>query len=91
VRKHHRTEVDLVWNGQRSDSTCSRTTLWAQPGFYHAEAAALGSEPTDVQFELRPAVAPTITASPTPDPERSGKDKAKGTDKDKDASDTAED
>lgn len=84
LRKHHRTEVQVVWNGQRSDATCSRTTLWAQPGFYHAEAAALGSDPTDVQFELRQPVPATITPSPTPDPDRKGNGRT-------DASDTAVD
>ena len=40
----------------RTPSAPTRTaptrTDWALPGFYHVEAAALGGEPTDVQFEL---------------------------------------
>lgn len=66
VRKDHNAKVDVTWNGQRSDGDCSRTTPWAQPGYYHAEAAALGSNPLDVQFELTSPPRPTITATPTP-------------------------
>lgn len=67
VRKDHVTKVGVTWSGQRSDDECTRTTLWAQPGFYHAEAAALGAEPQDQQFELLLAPRPTITAEPKPD------------------------
>jgi hypothetical protein len=58
--------AELQWRGQRSDSGCTRTTPWALAGWYHAQAAAFGAEPTDVQFELLPAVAPTITPKPEP-------------------------
>ncbi len=68
VRKDHVSRIYVVWRGQRSDATCSDTTPWAQPGFYHVAAAALGAEPTDVQFELHKPQARTITPSPTPDP-----------------------
>lgn len=57
-------EAQMIWNGQRSDDDCSRQAGWALPGYYYAEAAALGSEPTDVQFRLLPAVRPTITPKP---------------------------
>jgi hypothetical protein len=67
VRKDHVHKVRLGWNAQRSVGSCSRSTPWAQPGYYHAEAAALGSpHPLDVQFELTSPPRPTITASPTP-------------------------
>lgn len=66
VRKDHVTQVIVTWRGQRSEGTCSRTTPWAQPGFYHVAAAALGAEPTDYQFELRPPRPETITPSPKP-------------------------
>ncbi len=66
VRKKVPATVDVTWRGQRSDETCSRTTSWAQPGWYHVEAVAFGSEePTDLQFELTKAANPTITAEPT--------------------------
>lgn len=58
--------AEMQWRGQRSDSGCTRTTPWALAGWYHAQAAAFGAEPTSVQFELRPAVAPTITPKPEP-------------------------
>ena len=67
VRQDVPAKVEMGWRGQRSDSTCSRQPAWALPGFYHVEAAAYGAEPTDVQFELVPPVAPTRTARPKPD------------------------
>jgi hypothetical protein len=70
VRKDHDASVHVSWRGQRSDATCSRTTSWAQPGFYHIEAAALGAEPTDVQFELRDPAPVTVTPSPTAEPSK---------------------
>jgi hypothetical protein len=60
------TEVEVTWPGRRSDEECSRTTGWAEPGYYHVAAAALGAEPTDTQFELQAPPRPTITPSPTP-------------------------
>jgi hypothetical protein len=70
VRKDYTTKVDVRWHGQRSDSTCSRTTPWAQPGWYHVQAAAFGAEPVDEQFELRPPVPVTITPEPKPEREK---------------------
>ena len=40
------------------DDDCARITEWAMPGYYHATAAAPGGEPSDVQFEPTPPVAP---------------------------------
>jgi len=65
--------VDVMWNGRRSDPDCSRTTAWAEPGYYHVATAAMGSEPTDKQFRLRSPAPVTITPSPTQDPERDKK------------------
>jgi hypothetical protein len=61
---------NVYWSGRRSDEGCSTTTEWARAGWYHAVAAALGGEPTDVQFELALPIGETITktASPTQDP-----------------------
>lgn len=58
--------VRVTWSGRRSDSGCTRTTQWAEPGYYHLSAAALGSEPADLQFELRSPAPVTITPTPTP-------------------------
>jgi hypothetical protein len=66
VRKDHPVAVSVVWNGQRSDSDCTRTTAWAEPGFYHVVAASFGADPVDRQFELQSPVPRTITATPTP-------------------------
>lgn len=63
--------VDVVWSGRRSDPDCSRVTEWAEPGYYHVAAAAMGSEPADQQFRLLPPAPVTIT--PTPKPKKSPK------------------
>lgn len=73
LRDNRPTEVDVTWSGRRSDPDCSRTTQWAEPGYYHVTAAALGSEPEDQQFRL---VAPApVTITPTPTPRRDGNEK----------------
>ncbi len=77
VRKDVPAKVDMGWRGQRSDSTCSRQPGWAQPGFYYVATAAYGAEPTAVQFELEPPVAPTRTAKPKPEKDSSGKGEQK--------------
>ena len=45
----------MIWSGRRSDEECTGLPDWALPGFYHVYAAALGSTPTDVQFEVTQA------------------------------------
>ena len=71
------TQVPVVWNARRSDEECSDRTAWALPGFYHVRAAALGGEPTDVQFELRRPAAPTVTETAQPEgPGTTGKGSA---------------
>lgn len=90
VRQAVDAPIAIVWNAKRSDEDCSAFTDWAGLGFYHVEAAALGGEPTDIQFELvRPASA-VITKTVTPKPEPTGKGKNKGNGKNKNkAGDTA--
>ena len=66
VRKGLTTKVEVVWSGQRSDDECSRTTPWAEPGYYHVAAAALGAEPSDRQFNLLQPPRETITKTPEP-------------------------
>lgn len=68
VRKAATTQIGVTWNGKRSDETCSRFTDWAMPGWYHVTAAALGGEPSDVQFELVKPTPETITRTITPSP-----------------------
>ena len=72
IRQAVDTPVVVTWaDGKRSDETCSGRTDWARPGFYHVEAAALGGDGTDVQFEL---VAPTpAVVTETAEPEQGGK------------------
>ena len=64
ARKTHAGKAVVRWNGQRSNDACSRTAPWALPGYYHAEAAALGGDATDVQFRLYSPERPTITPKP---------------------------
>ncbi len=53
---------------------------WARPGFYHVEAAAIGGEATDVQFELIAPTAPVITKTAEPE-QQGGKGGKKNPDK----------
>ena len=41
---------------------------WADQGFYHVYAAALGSTPTDVQFEVTHAPTHVVTKTAKPKP-----------------------
>ena len=66
VRRDVPATVSVAWNGQRSDTDCTRSTAWAQPGYYHASAAVFGADPTDEQFALLTPPRPTVTATPTP-------------------------
>ena len=77
VRQAVDTQVVVTWSARRSDEDCSKLTDWAYPGFYHVQAAALGGEGTDVQFELtgRPSEVITETAAPEPQGGKGKKDK----------------
>jgi hypothetical protein len=67
VRKAATTEVAVTWKeAKRSDKDCSSRTEWAMPGWYHVTAAALGGEPSDLQFELTAPTAATITVTASP-------------------------
>lgn len=65
VRQADVTQVEVTWPSRRSDDDCTPGD-WAMPGYYHAEAAALGGEPEDEQFHLLTPPRPTITATPKP-------------------------
>ncbi|KQT93614.1 hypothetical protein ASG49_01005 [Marmoricola sp. Leaf446] len=71
VRSSQPTSVTVTWSGRASDTECTDQPAWALPGFYEVYAAAAGSSPTDVPFEVtRPAVryvteTPSPTATPT--------------------------
>jgi hypothetical protein len=74
VRSAVDTPVVVTWaDARRSDEDCSSLADWARPGYYHVEAAALGGEPADVQFELVPPPSAVITKTVTPKPEAKGK------------------
>lgn len=67
LRNTESTEVEVVWSSKRSSEECVSDD-WAMPGWYHVEAAALGGEPSDVQFQLtapeREVVTETIPVKP---------------------------
>lgn len=77
VRRTVATQVPVMWNSRRSDEECTDVTAWALPGSYHAAAAALSGEPTDVQFELTAPLPETVTQTADPKPDGKGKGKGK--------------
>lgn len=70
VRRDVAATVPLVWDARRSDEECSPQRDWAMSGFYLVAAAALGGEPTEIQFELTLPV-PDVVTSSAPGPSRS--------------------
>lgn len=66
VRSSQPIEVPVTWNGRRSDEKCTNTPDWALAGFYHVYAAALGSSPSDLQFEVTVGPAVRVTRTPKP-------------------------
>ena len=67
VRQAVDTDIVLVWEqAKRSGEHCTIGTGWALPGWYHVTAAALGGEPTDVQFKLTAPTAVTVTRTASP-------------------------
>lgn len=71
VRSAKPAVVPVTWNGRRiTDGTCGATNAWARPGYYHALAAVIGSEPTDVQFSLSLPPRPVVTRTAHPKPRK---------------------
>lgn len=75
VRKASDTPVTVTWDTRRSDEGCTNQREWARLGWYHVQAAALGGEPTDVQFELVAPSAPVVTKTVDPEPANGKKSK----------------
>lgn len=73
VRSAQPVAVPVVWSGRRSDDECTNQPAWALPGFYHVYAAAYGSAPSDLQFEVTSAATITITKTPKPRPSATAK------------------
>jgi hypothetical protein len=71
VRSGLPTYVNVTWSGKRSDVGCPGQLPWALKGFYHVYAAALGSTPTDVQFEITRAPTDRVTKTAKPRPSKS--------------------
>jgi len=79
VRSSQPVEVPVTWSGRRSDEGCTNLTDWARMGFYHVYAAALGSTPRDVQFEVTHAPVAHKTETPKPRPSQSPPPSARST------------
>jgi len=78
VRQAVDAPVVVTWSAKRSDEECTKLTDWAMPGFYHVQAAALGGDATDVQFELTGGVPAVVTTTADPQPQGGGKNKKNG-------------
>ena len=81
VRSNVSTPVEFTWSARRSDEECSQLTDWALPGWYHIDAAALGGEPSDLQFELTAPKPEVVTETVKPE-DGKGKNKEKNRDED---------
>lgn len=70
VRQAVDAPVVVTWSAKRSDEGCTKWTDWARVGFYHVEAAALGGNGTDVQFELVAPQPGVVTKTAEPEKQR---------------------
>jgi hypothetical protein len=68
VRPAWLTYVEVDWSGRRAGEGCGDTGDFAEPGYYWAEAAALGGEPQRSQFELETPPKPEPTEKPSDEP-----------------------
>ena len=66
VRSAQPTSVEVTWSGRASDTECTDEPAWALPGFYEVYAAAAGSSPTDVSFEVTKPSVRYVTETPSP-------------------------
>ncbi len=74
VRPGWLTYVEVSWSGRRATEGCAATGDFAAPGYYWAEAAAIGGEPQRSQFALetppkpKPEPKPETNTKPAPKP-----------------------
>jgi hypothetical protein len=72
VRSAAPVTVPVTWSGRRSSpGSCDSSEAWARPGYYHALAAVIGSEPADVQFKLSVPPRPVVTKTAKPKTKKS--------------------
>lgn len=69
VRNASATRITVTWSGRYSDDECSDLTKWALADTYEAEAAVIGSEPSEATFRLTVPPRPVVTQTATPKPE----------------------
>ena len=73
VRAAKPAKVAMRWTGRRSNEECKvAEARWAEAGWYHVVAAALGGEPTDQQFRIVNPTSRTITKAPKPEQKKQG-------------------
>lgn len=73
VRSAKPARVTMTWNGRRSNEDCDISSArWAEAGWYHVNAAALGGEPSDQQFRIVNPTQRTVTRAPKPDQKDQG-------------------
>ncbi len=75
VRNAKPARLSVQWDGHRStEGHCGASNPWAEPGYYHAHAAVLGSVPSDQPFQLTvpPRKVITKTAHPKPQHDTTG-------------------
>ncbi len=83
IRREVPTRTTVLWNAHRSNLGCPGLSRWALPGYYHVAAAALGGEPSDLQFRLAAPQRPVITQTPKPTQKPKATEKPKATQKPK--------
>lgn len=77
VRPGWLTYVTVDWTGRRGTEGCGNGGF-ARPGYYWAEAAAVGGEPHRSQFELEAPPKPEPTQTPSQDPSTGPSDEPTG-------------
>jgi hypothetical protein len=76
VRSAAPVTIPVTWSGRRSNpDSCDHSQAWARPGYYHALAAVIGSEPADVQFKLSVPPRPVVTRTAKPKTKKSAPSK----------------
>ena len=72
--------VEVAWSGRRGSETCLASNEFAEPGYYWAEAALIGGEPSRGQFRLEspppPSKKPQQPKTPTKPKKQTSDDEA---------------
>ena len=66
LRQSLPTRVRLTWDAQRSEPGCPARSVWALPGTYHLQVAALAGRPQSVTFLLTAPSPAEVTRTARP-------------------------